>query len=267
MNQLNQIAKELLTSQKVKLVIGYGEGTDGRVRPVFVRKSEDASQLIWDDRCRQNLAVYLNKTEIREIGFPIAIVSLPATVRSIVQLIAEHQFQVEDVIPIVQEGANVTTIENKERLEQYAAANPVVFPPFVVEEIENIRNKSVEERFEYWQEELSRCFKCYACRAACPLCYCERCITDVNTPQWVCVPPHAIGTFEWHMNRAMHLAGRCVECGSCTIACPVGIPIGLLTMEATRIAREELGYEPGIKCDVPAALATFRPDDKESFIL
>ncbi len=210
--------------------------------------------------------MYLSKPEIRKAGFPLAIVSTPATVRSVVQLIAEHQIHLQDVVVLLKENEVVRAIENKEELEEYARNNPVIFPPFVLEEINILKNMSIQERFDFWQKELSKCFKCYACRAACPLCYCERCITDVNQPQWVCVAPHAHGIFEWHLNRAMHLAGRCVECGSCNIACPMGIPIALLTIEATRIVKNEFEFEPGIYCDAAAALSTYRVDDKENFI-
>lgn len=267
MKELQSQAEELLTSKRVKLIIGYGEGSEGRVRPVFIRRPEEAKQLVWDDRCRQNLAVYLNKPEIKKMGVPVAVVSTPATVRAIVQLIAEHQCEVENVLPLVLRNGTVEMLQGKEQLEDFARNNPVLFPPFVKEEIALLEKMSIEERFAFWQDELSKCFKCYACRAACPLCYCERCITDVNQPQWVCVPSHSVGIFEWHMNRAMHLAGRCIECGSCTIACPVGIPIALLTIEATHVVRTEFAYEPGVQCDAPSALSSFRLEDKESFIL
>ncbi|MCX7983380.1 MAG: 4Fe-4S dicluster domain-containing protein [Bacteroidetes bacterium] len=266
MKQLHERAHELLEQKAVSVIIGYGEGTEGRVRPVFIRTLEAVRLLVWDDRCRVNLAVYLNKPEIRKFGFPIAVVSTPATVRTIVQLIAEHQLSIGDVVVLVRENDTVRALIQKEDLEQYARNNPVIFPPFVIEEIELLKKMSIEERFTYWQEELAKCFKCYACRAACPLCYCEKCITDVNQPQWVCVAPHPVGVFEWHINRAMHLAGRCIECGSCTIACPVGIPIALLTIEATRVVKEEFAFTPGIDCNAPSALSTFRVDDKETFI-
>ena len=91
---------------------------------------------------------------------------------------------------------------------------------------------SREERWAFWQKELSRCVKCYACRNSCPMCYCEHCTMDCNRPQWVPVASHALGNLEYHMVRAMHLAGRCVECGDCGRACPVGIPVHLLTFFA-----------------------------------
>ena len=266
MQALHEKAKELLESGRAKVIVGYGNGSGNRVRPVFIRTAEDVPQLVWDQRCRQNLAVYLLKPEIKRMGTP-AIVTTPAVVRSIIQLIAERQIKSSDLVLLAIEDAAVIELTDNASLEKYAAAHPVVFPPPVKKEIESLAAMSVEKRFAFWQDELSRCFKCYACRSSCPLCYCDRCITDCNQPQWVDVAANAIGNFEWHINRAMHLAGRCVQCGSCTIACPVGIPIALLTIEATRIVEREFGQHAGTQCNAPAALSSFRAEDKEAFIL
>lgn len=255
-----------MESGRAKIIIGYGNGSGGKVRPLFIRSVADVTKLVWDQRCRQNLAVYLAKPEIKKFGTP-AIVATPVVVRSIVQLIAERQLKSPDLITLVVEDSNVAELTDDVSLEAYVAGHPVVFPPPVRKEIEALAALSVEERFSFWQEELSRCFKCYACRSSCPLCYCERCITDCNQPQWVDVAPHAQGNFEWHINRAMHLAGRCVQCGSCNIACPAGIPIALLTIEAARIVERGFGRPAGTQCDAPAALSSFRVEDKEEFIL
>ena len=92
MQALHQKAKELLESGRAKVIIGYGEGSGEKVRPVFIRNSAEVSQLVWDQRCRQNLAVYLSKPEIKKMGMP-AIVTTPVVVRSIIQLIAERQIK------------------------------------------------------------------------------------------------------------------------------------------------------------------------------
>lgn len=263
---LRSMAGQLLTSGTVQVIIGYGEGTNGRVRPVFARTAEEAAALILDQRCKANLAVYLAKPEIRKLGRP-AIVAAPAVVRTIIQQIAEHQLSPDALVTIAFDDASVLQLTDAASLEAFVASHPATLPPAVKDLSGSISGMSVGDRRAFWDAELSRCFKCYACRAACPLCYCERCITDANQPQWICVAPHAMGIMEWHMNRAMHMAGRCVQCGACTLACPVGIPIGLLTIEATRAVEQEFGHEAGIRCDAPAALSSFRLEDKESFIL
>ncbi len=65
--------------------------------------------------------------------------------------------------------------------------------------------------------------------------------------------------------RAMHLAGRCVDCGACANACPLGIPFNLLTKRMLEDLKESFGgYKPSIKGG--HIMSTFKPDDKESFI-
>jgi ferredoxin len=265
MHVLQQKVKELLESGKVQIFLGYGAGTGDRVRPMIIRTAAEVSKLLWNDRCRQNLAVYLNKPEIKKMGMP-ALIATPVVVHTIIQLITENQLKVDGVLTLVVENGSVKELSDTPSLEAYAESHPVIFPSFVKQEIKTIAEMSLHERFKFWQDEFSRCIKCYACRSACPLCYCERCITDNNLPQWISPASHAQGNFEWHVNRAMHLAGRCVQCGSCTIACPVGIPIGLLTIEASRIVGAEFGQQPGLKCDAVAAMSSFKVEDTETFI-
>lgn len=50
---------------------------------------------------------------------------------------------------------------------------------------------------------------------------------------------------EWQVNRVMHMAGRCVECGACAKACPVGIPLHLLTQNMMETIWHEFEKQPG----------------------
>ncbi len=41
-----------------------------------------------------------------------------------------------------------------------------------------IADKSTEERSDFWAGHFDRCIRCYACRAVCPMCYCDECVVD-----------------------------------------------------------------------------------------
>ena len=64
----------------------------------------------------------------------------------------------------------------------------------------------------------------------------------------------------------MHLAGRCIDCGSCAAACPEGIRIDLLNHVLAQAAMDEFAAEAGYSTRKEYALSSFKPDDKEDFI-
>jgi ferredoxin len=265
MDDLIKRAKELLESSEVKVLIGYEQGTGDKTRAVFIDKPEDAGKLIFDSRCVQNLAVYVTKKEIKEKGKMALAATLPV-MRSIIQLASE--FQVDDskllVLGITPESkliefANLVEVEtfvHQYQLELDTRNNEI---------LDKLETMTQSERWKFWIEELAPCFKCYACRAACPMCYCHRCTVDFNQPQWIPVPSHELGNLEWHIMRAIHLTGRCIDCDACYNACPLSIPVNLLTKKMLRDAKEHFGgYQPTLKGD--HLMSTYKPDDKENFI-
>ena len=264
---LREKAKHLLETGVVKVVIGYGEGTSSvRRRPVFIRRPEDADQLVFDNHCRQNLAVYLLKPEVQALGRP-AIVARPATLRATLQVAAEHQLRDGAVLALaVVDESTVLELPTFGSIEEHLARQARVPVTDGGDELRAIWDMSLNDRTAFWRKEFGRCIKCYACRAACPLCYCSRCITDCNKPQWLPVASDLFGNLEWNVVRAMHLAGRCVDCGSCADACPQGIRIDLLNRLLAREALAQFGAEPGYSLRREYALSAFKPDDKEEFI-
>ena len=46
------------------------------------------------------------------------------------------------------------------------------------DEVEKLESMTPDERFAFWQNELSRCIRCNACRDVCPACTCEKCVFD-----------------------------------------------------------------------------------------
>ena len=102
---------------------------------------------------------------------------------------------------------------------------------------------SQQERFSRWIYEFQKCIKCYGCRNICPVCFCNEC--SLEHPDLIAtgaLPPE-IPIF--HMVRAVHMAGRCIDCGLCEDACPVDIPLRLLYRMSNDIVGNLFDYEAG----------------------
>jgi ferredoxin len=267
MDSLKIKAKELLSAKIADVVIGYEEGHTGVVRPAFVTNPENSDKLIYDERCVHNLAVYLTKKEVRRLGKMAIVATLPV-MRSIMMLLSEKQITEDKFIVLgISEKSELIDIADVEALKSYIDKCNLGISEKNKTLISDIQKLTSQERFEYWTKELSKCIKCYACRQACPMCYCVRCAVEVNQPQWIPVQANTHGNMEWHILRAMHLAGRCVSCGECGRACPVGIPCHLLTMFLAERMHDNFDVYAGTSDCMQSALSTYEPDDKESFII
>lgn len=119
------------------------------------------------------------------------------------------------------------------------------------------------ERQRFWHNQLDRCLRCYACREACPACYCRTCFVDKAAPRWLSKASTADENWMFHAVRAFHLAGRCVGCGECERACPMDIPISKLNRMLDREVRARFGYVAGLDPEAVPPLGTFRPEDPD----
>lgn len=267
MQELQKRARALLEAGTVKVVIGYGRGSAAdRVRALFACTPEQADQLIYNEHCVQNLVVYWSKPEVRALGKPAIVVRTPG-LRTLLQLAVENQLSDDAVVALtVTDDQQLVELPTLAAIEEHLAQVTRGLTAHEQEEIAQLDRMSREERWAFWSAELSRCIKCYACRAACPLCYCERCVVEVNQPQWIPVAATELGNLEWNVVRAMHLAGRCINCGSCAAACPQHIRIDLLNHVLAQEALADFGAEAGYSRRKEYALAAFKPDDKEEFI-
>lgn len=106
---------------------------------------------------------------------------------------------------------------------------------------EEIENKP--DRLTRWMYEFQKCIKCYGCRNICPVCFCEECsLEHKNLVHPGSLPPE-IPIF--HLIRAVHMAGRCIDCGLCEDACPMDIPLRLLYRQVNRSVQENFNYFTG----------------------
>ena len=58
----------------------------------------------------------------------------------------------------------------------------------------------------------------------------------------------------------------CIGCGACKQACPVGIPLHLMTQSMMEDIQGEFGVAPGAINPAGNVLSTFKAEDKENFI-
>ncbi|MBQ4043642.1 MAG: 4Fe-4S dicluster domain-containing protein [Clostridia bacterium] len=134
------------------------------------------------------------------------------------------------------------------------------------DEVEKLEAMTEEERFAFWQNELSRCIRCNACRDACPACTCEKCVFD--NPQSGVQNKAAADPFEeklFHIIRAFHVAGRCTDCGECSRVCPQQIPLHLLNRKFIKDINEFYDdYQAGESVGQRMPLVDFTEQDPEA---
>jgi len=147
--------------------------------------------------------------------------------------------------------------------------------------LDEVESLAPEGRWAFWERELGKCIRCYACRSICPMCYCDECVVDTITfavtadttagekaqkIRWVERSTDNSENFFYHLVRAMHLAGRCIDCNECARACPVDIPLRLLNKKLEKEAKRLFDYDAGFDLEAPALISSFRDEDPEGFI-
>lgn len=156
--------------------------------------------------------------------------------------------------------------------------NPVIYDELVADQVEEQKDvdryqdiraidaMGTEEKWKYFSDLIEPCIRCYACRNACPQCYCPTCFVDEARPQWVGKSIDPTDTMTFHLLRAYHLAGRCTDCGACERACPLGIKVRTFTKKLEKDVLELFEWETGMTIDSRPPLDVFSPEDPDEFI-
>ena len=133
------------------------------------------------------------------------------------------------------------------------------------DEVAQLEAMTPDERFAFWQNELSRCIRCNACRDVCPACTCENCV--FNNPNSGVENKAPVNSFEeqmFHIIRAFHVAGRCTDCGECSRVCPQNIPLHLINRKLIKEMNECYGeYQAGAEVGTKAPLVDYTTEDLE----
>jgi coenzyme F420-reducing hydrogenase delta subunit/ferredoxin len=252
--QLRELASRLLAEKQVDVVLGWEKGSV-RERPLFATTAEQAARLVvpQDPGAALNLATYLHQAK----GKKAAVVVRPGDARTINVLIKEGQLLRKDVVLI---GAYDAVLGEAAVVTE--ASPPTPF-------LDEMEGWPVAQRAAFWNAQFDKCLRCYACRQACPLCYCAECMSEQLNPAWQSIAIEGPEQAFFHVMRAFHLAGRCTGCNACSNACPEGIPLYLLNQKVAReMARffgpdgaKGTGYRAGLSADAALPFTVFTKDE------
>ncbi|UCH78239.1 MAG: 4Fe-4S dicluster domain-containing protein [Candidatus Coatesbacteria bacterium] len=288
--ELQAAVRRLFEDDKIDYFLGYVDDY-GHTFPAILTKDSDLSGLTFDRKSYNNLAAFL--PELR--GSRLGLICKQCEVRTLNVLAAEEQLEREKLVvvgvpcPAMIDPRKLSADEAElgsddpalwqEKCRRCLERNTPTADLFVGEKIstptpaegwpllEEVEAKPAEEREAWWREQMSLCIRCYACRLACPLCYCHQCFVEDNKPQWLDKSVGAENNLHYHIIRAIHLAGRCIECQECSRVCPVGIPVDVLNNVLSRDFASRFGYASGETAETKPALVAYERDDPEDFIL
>jgi formate dehydrogenase subunit beta len=143
---------------------------------------------------------------------------------------------------------------------------PVMDADNEYKEVDEFEGLSEEERWAYYAKEMDKCMRCYACRNTCPSCYCKVCFIEQGQPKWVGVGVDESDTQVFQLMRMFHMAGRCVDCGSCLEVCPMGVDLRKFLKKLDKDAYNLFEYKAGETLDNLPPLSAHSVEDKEDFI-
>lgn len=288
-DNLRAAAGDLLASGKAMMVIGYGAtALPGKTAAMMLTAVDEAGNLDWGEACHANLTAYL-PAAVKKAG-RVAVAVKKCDVGAALGLIRENQIRAEDVLFLgapcagIKEGPDLAAkcvgcdgkphslcdvvvdadgVRHAARQAE-ATESPAADPRD--EQVAYLESLPADVRWQYWQRQFARCLRCYACRASCPLCYCDSCIAEKNRPQWISPAIEPQGNTAWNLVRAFHLAGRCSGCDACARACPADIRLDLINHKL-RLEVERQFRSSASDGAAKAALIDFRSDDPEDFVM
>ena len=248
--EIQQKVKKLLEDGTVKGFLSIRE-FDGQIGPYLFTDSNDLNGMSLGDYlgtgdARYPLNLYLQKIIKKYPDEPIGILVRGCDERGLVSLKSWNQIREHNVIVPVGFACTQEQAEICECAQPYPdnCEFGTKVEPRAWKSVADVEAMDMADRFAFWQKEYNKCIKCYGCRNVCPVCFCNECsLEDDNLIRKGESPPE-IPIF--HLVRAVHMAGRCIDCGLCNDVCPMEIPLRTLYKKVAQILKEDFNYTAGV---------------------
>ena len=296
-NKIQEIATRLFNEGQVDLFLAWEQaGEAWQVKPYFARSADEVRNIVFNEYSIHNLANALLK--FRDGHERIGLVVKGCDSRGVVRLLEDLQIKrdrlyivgvpcsgMKDPLAAARNQSGFNKKQEEEGLAKKCLdciqPNPVIYDELIGPEqapkmqgerfakVKEIENMSADERYKFFEDTLSTCIRCYACRQVCIACDCRTCIFDEMKPQWVGRETNTTDNMMYHIVKASHMAGRCIECGECERVCPVNIPLMLINQKLIKDVNDSFGpYEAGMKYVEGAkpALSMYNEKDPDEFL-
>jgi ferredoxin len=240
--------KELLTTEQIKGFLAL-KRENGQIKPHLFVSSDEVDQLSVGDNVRAGDARYplskiLTKLLHKDPEAKFGMLVRGCDQRALRALAAWNQIPLQQVVAI--------GVACSEELAQAChCALPYPDEYLEGEQVEPKDPRPVEwdekpplHRFQDWKAEFEKCIKCYGCRNICPMCFCKECSLESEDVVTKGEIPPDFPMF--HLVRALHMIGRCVDCGLCEEACPASIPLRTLYKKVNDIVEIHFQFKSGI---------------------
>jgi ferredoxin len=276
---LRKRASELLASGDVAMVIGWEASRfASKTTPAFITIPEDAERLVFNQYCANTLAKYALR---EQAAGRIAVCVRGCESRAINRMIADHQIDRSSLVLLGIPCSGMTdraTDQELMKCQNCTHRNPVTFDELLAEPVtENQpdRFKVVlsfeamdrEKRQAYFDSAWNRCIRCYACREVCPVCTCRECFVDQDRAGWQGKQANLNENRFYNLTRVFHIGDRCIECGECERACPMGLPLMALNRKFVHdLDTLFAAGEAGLTDELQNALGRYDLADTEEFM-
>jgi len=277
----------VLISDPEKIDILYWDSNCGLNLCNYLTKRTEKIGIVANGCNSRNIVTHIVENQIKRdqlyiVGIPCkGMIDHRAVQRAVKQ---------REILDIHEEGDGFTvkgkdfeeTFDKKDYLQTNCAVcthrNPVGYDEMIADpveeqegieaysDVEKIEGMEPEKKWVFFTRLIERCIRCYACRNACPLCYCPTCFVDESQPQWVGKSSDPTDTMTFHFLRAYHCAGRCTDCGACERVCPMGISMRQFTRKLNKDTLDLFSWEAGLTLDQRPPLDVYKPDDYNDFI-